>query len=102
MSRKIQCRTFGCPMASIMQAGQIEVKTEGGQMDRLERHDSAALTPVQALAVLRQVISRASFYAAINRGEVPHRRLGKRIIIPRYAFMRWLGSFGHDDEIQTA
>lgn len=51
----------------------------------------AALTPDQAHALLgTRVISRASFYAAINRGEVPHRRLGKRIIIPRAAFEKWL------------
>lgn len=63
-------------------------------MDAIER-ESAALTPDQALALLgKRVISRASFYAAINRGEVPHRRLGKRIIIPRHAFLRWLESPG--------
>jgi len=48
------------------------------------------MTAEQALALLGGVISRASFYAAIRRGEVPHRRLGKRIIIPRHAFLRWL------------
>ena len=78
----------------IMQARQEEVKTKGDEMDGLERQDPAALTPDQALAVLGKVISRASFYNAINRGEVPHRRLGKRIIIPRHAFMRWLESAG--------
>ena len=57
----------------------------------------AALTPDQALAVLGKVISRASFYAAINRGEVPHRRLGKRIIIPRAGFLRWLESAGQPE-----
>lgn len=35
-------------------------------------------------------ISRRAFYNAINRGEIPHQRLGKRILIPRYAFMNWL------------
>ena len=54
----------------------------------------AALTPDQALLMLGKVISRASFYNAINRGEVPHRRLGKRIIIPRHAFEKWLESAG--------
>ncbi len=63
--------------------------------------DSAALTPDQALRVLGKVISRASFYAAINRGEVPHRRLGKRIIIPRAAFTRWLESAGQQQTVNT-
>lgn len=39
-------------------------------------------------------ISRAAFYQAIGRREVPHLRLGKRILIPRAAFMRWLESGG--------
>jgi len=55
---------------------------------------AAAITPDQALALLGKVISRASFYNAINRGEVPHLRLCKRIIIPRAAFLRWLESAG--------
>lgn len=35
-------------------------------------------------------ISRAAFYQAIKRKEVPHLRLGKRILIPRAAFEKWL------------
>lgn len=54
----------------------------------------AALTPDQALEMLGRVISRASFYSAINRGEVPHLRLGRRILIPRHAFERWLETAG--------
>ena len=63
-------------------------------MDAVKQPDmnAAALTPDQALAFLGKCIGRASFYAAINRGEVPHKRLGKRIIIPRAAFLRWLDS----------
>ena len=61
-------------------------------MDLTIRGDSAAMTPDQALAMLGKVISRAAFYNAIKRGEVPHRRLGKRIIIPRHAFQTWLES----------
>jgi hypothetical protein len=59
-----------------------------------ENAQGAAMSPDQALALLGKCISRASFYAAINRGEVPHRRLGKRIIIPRHAFLRWLETAG--------
>jgi predicted DNA-binding transcriptional regulator AlpA len=61
-------------------------------MDHVAQSDSAGLTPDQALGLLGKVISRAAFYNAINRGEVPHRRLGKRIIIPRHAFLEWLES----------
>ena len=51
----------------------------------------AALSPMQAYALLGPgVISRGGFYAAIARGEIPHKRLGKRIIIPRHKFLAWL------------
>lgn len=59
-------------------------------MQHTQTDPPAALTAEQALALLGGVISRASFYAAIRRGEVPHRRLGRRILIPRLAFLRWL------------
>lgn len=62
-------------------------------MDTVEQKPSAAISPDQALAILgKGVISRASFYGAINRGEVPHLRLGKRILIPRAVFEKWLAS----------
>lgn len=55
--------------------------------------DGAALTPDQAHAILggSKVISRATFYSAIKKGQIPHRRVGaRRIIIPRQAFLKWL------------
>lgn len=59
-------------------------------MDKTERY-GVALSPRQALELLGDgVISRAGFYAALNRGEIPSKRLGKRIVIPKHAFLRWL------------
>lgn len=57
-----------------------------------EQIQGAALTPDQAHAILggNSVISRASFYAGLNRGDIPALRIGRRIIIPRHAFMQWL------------
>jgi excisionase family DNA binding protein len=55
------------------------------------RQQSAMLKPDEAHALIgKDQISRRAFYNAINRNEVPHRRLGKRILIPRHAFMAWL------------
>jgi excisionase family DNA binding protein len=34
------------------------------------------------------------FYAAIRRGEVPSIRVGRRILLPRKAFMAWLNGGG--------
>jgi excisionase family DNA binding protein len=38
----------------------------------------------------RDKIARATLYLAISRGDLPSVRLGKRILIPRDAFHRWL------------
>jgi excisionase family DNA binding protein len=61
-----------------------------------EKIPTPTMTADEAHALLggNAVINRSSFYAAINRNEVPHLRLGKRILIPRVAFMRWLESAG--------
>jgi excisionase family DNA binding protein len=75
----------------IMKQEQTERKTKTHQIDQ-----NAALTPDQAHAYLggNGVISRASFYSAIGRGEVPSLRLGRRILIPRAAFLDWLAGRG--------
>jgi len=35
-------------------------------------------------------LSRAGAFAAIHRGEIPHVRVGRRILIPTQALERWL------------
>jgi excisionase family DNA binding protein len=35
-------------------------------------------------------------YAAINRGEIPSIRVGRRILLPRKAFLAWLNGDGPD------
>lgn len=37
-------------------------------------------------------ISRTSAYNAINRNEIPHLRVGGRIVIPRDRFKTWLAN----------
>jgi hypothetical protein len=72
-----------------MRQAEGEVKTKGHQMHK--KAESAVLKPDEAHAILgTDKISRRAFYNALNRGEIPNRRLGRRIIIPRGAFMRWL------------
>jgi excisionase family DNA binding protein len=57
--------------------------------------NEATLTADEAHRIIgKDKISRGGFYAAINRKEVPHLRLGHRILIPRHAFMKWLESAG--------
>ena len=53
---------------------------------------SATLKPDEAHALLgTDKISRRAWYKAIGRGEVPHIRLGRRILIPRAKFLQWAG-----------
>ena len=52
----------------------------------------ATLRPDQAHALLGvNQISRRAFYAAINRGQIPHIRLGRRILILRRKFLEMAG-----------
>jgi excisionase family DNA binding protein len=58
-------------------------------------HMDNTLTVDEAHAIIGvRKISRGGLYSAINRKEVPHLRLGNRILIPRNAFMRWLEAAG--------
>ena len=51
--------------------------------------ESDVLTVDQAAALLR--VGRNAVYDAVNRGELPHRRIGKTIRLSRTALIRWLG-----------
>ena len=67
------------------------VKTHEDQMDETD----ATLTVDEAHRIIgKDKISRGGFYAAINRKEIPHLRLGHRILIPRHAFLKWLNAAG--------
>ena len=55
----------------------------------------ATLTADEAHEIVgKDKIIRGAWYAAISRKEVPHLKLGHRILIPRHAFMKWLESAG--------
>lgn len=52
----------------------------------------ATISADEALALLGPgSISRRAFYQGVNRGQVPHVRVGRRILIPRAKFLRWAG-----------
>jgi excisionase family DNA binding protein len=51
----------------------------------------AMLTAEEGHALVgKDKISRGSFYSALRRNDIPNIRIGKRVLIPRDAFMRWL------------
>ena len=49
----------------------------------------ATITVEEAAAVLG--IGRSAAYEAARRGQLPTRRLGRRLFVPVPAFLRWLG-----------
>ena len=53
-----------------------------------KKAEAATLTAEEGCALLG--ISRGAFYQAVKRKQIPHLRVGKRILIPRVAFVRWL------------
>lgn len=64
-----------------------------------KKSKGGALTVDEAHALIgTDKISRGGFYNAIGRGEVPHLRLGHRILIPRNAFLKWLDGAGQQPE----
>jgi excisionase family DNA binding protein len=57
--------------------------------------ESAMLRPDEAHAILgTDKISRRAFYNALKRNEIPNRRCGRRILIPRAAFMQYVEGAG--------
>jgi excisionase family DNA binding protein len=54
----------------------------------LENHDAATLTVIEVAKLLR--ISRGSAYEAIQRGEIPHIRIGRRVLVPKKALDSFL------------
>ncbi len=56
------------------------------------------LTIEEAAGVLG--LGRSACYEAARRGEIPTRRLGRRVLVPVPALLRWLGA--DDPDEQTA
>jgi excisionase family DNA binding protein len=64
-------------------------------MEHGTTEQAATLTVDEAHALIgKNKLSRGALYAAIKRREVPHLRLGRRLLIPRHALVRWLESAG--------
>ena len=60
-----------------------------------KKEKSAFLTADEGHAMIgTDKISRRSFYNALEREEIPSTRIGRRILLPRHAFMEWLEKRG--------
>ena len=62
----------------MLDVDDVEAKEAGDQV----------LTAREAAGLLR--LSRDSLYAAANRGDIPHRRVGRRMLFSRVALLAWL------------
>jgi len=70
-------------------------------MDSMETE--VTLTAEEAWKIVgTKKISRGAWFAAIARVEVPHLRIGRRILIPKHAFYQWLESAGATASIAAA
>jgi excisionase family DNA binding protein len=60
-----------------------------------KKEQSAFLTADEGHAIIgKDKISRRAFYNALERDEIPSLRIGRRILLPRHAFLRWLQEGG--------
>ncbi|MET4698984.1 excisionase family DNA binding protein [Constrictibacter sp. MBR-5] len=54
----------------------------------MSENNTALYTPEEARQILR--LSRNGIYEAIARGEVPHIRIGRKILVPRLQLERMI------------
>ena len=59
-----------------------------------------ATTTVEEVAELLG-LGRSAAYEAVRRGDLPARRLGRRILIPVPALLAWLGAAPADDAAEV-
>lgn len=67
-------------------ADDAQTPAHGGAREVLNVDEAAAFLGV----------SRWALYASVGRQEVPHRRVGKRILFSRRALLDWLGAGPRD------
>ena len=67
----------------------------------MKQHKEESLTVTVPQAARLLGIGRNSAYVAIERGDIPHVRIGKRIVVPRAALERLLAcdSFMHKVQV---
>jgi excisionase family DNA binding protein len=61
-------------------------------MEKTSDPEKAAFTVEEAARYIG--LSRAGAYGAVRTGVLPHIRIGKRILIPKAALIRWLETAG--------
>lgn len=62
-------------------------------------YERATITVDEAAELLG--LGRSAAYEAVRRGDIPARRLGRRIVIPVPALLAWLGVAAADDAAEA-
>lgn len=57
-----------------------------------DTHEPLVLTPNEVRKLLK--CSRGTIYEGIKKGTIPSVHLGRKILIPRHALMKWLDQGG--------
>ena len=73
--------------SNVLPAGQTR-SAEG------DRRRGVPLTWTIAEAAEKLGVSRSYYYRAAGRGELPVKRLGRRLVVPKLALLRLLEEFG--------
>jgi excisionase family DNA binding protein len=58
--------------------------------NRDELQEKAVLTVREVIELLGGALSRGSVYKALQKNEIPHRKIGKRILVRRDTLLQWL------------
>ena len=76
----------------------METSLENTKAERCEKsHPSNATIYPSVEHLAREIgISRHACYAAIRKGDIPHIKIGRRIILPKTAISDWLKNAGRD------
>jgi len=85
MSRSDEFVDEDAPTLEFVAPGRAGRREQSGG-DESSRAD--VVTADEAASILG--VSRWSLYAAANRHEIPHRRLGRRMLFSRRALLLWL------------
>jgi excisionase family DNA binding protein len=64
--------------------------------------DRSILTVDDALHLLDGAVGRSTLYKALKLGLLPHKRLGRRILISRARLMQWLNDDCHPQPSEAA
>ena len=84
--------------ASAVLQDAMRAYIQNHQTGARENHPPAKAMPSASVASLAAHLGlgERSVRSAIRRNEIPHIRLGKRIILPRHAIAEWLKNAGRE------